>query len=215
MADSFENYLRAINNPSSKLRRTFDDELKFLRKNVKKDCLVLELGCGVGRPTIELSKELGKCVGIDNDKRRIDMAEKNAKKAGVGNIDFIQRDAVETGFKDECFGMTYATYNLLGMVKESDREKLINEMARVTKKGGKVINITWKDDKETTGFLRKYYPSIGLDIINIDDSKTLTSKGEFRRFTKEQLKKYYTDAGLKKIEFFDIGEVWMTIVGVK
>ena len=123
MGDTYDNYLRAIKNPLSDLRKAFDVELKFLRKNVKKDCLVLELGCGVGRPTIELSKDLGKCVGIDNDQRRIDMAEKNAKKAGVRNIDFIQRDAVKTGFKDECFGMTYATYNLLGMVKESDRKK--------------------------------------------------------------------------------------------
>ena len=88
-------------------------------------------------------------------------------------------------------------------------------MARVTKKNGMITNITWKEGTVTTKFLEKYYPSIGIQIISINDLGTVTSKGEFTRFTKKQLKRYYEKSGLKDIEFFDIGSVWMAIRGVK
>jgi len=57
--------------------------------------------------------------------------------------------------------------------------------------------------------------SIGIQIIEYSDSKTITSKGIFKRITKKELFKYYTSANIKKIEFIDVESVWFAIVGVK
>ena len=88
-------------------------------------------------------------------------------------------------------------------------------MARVTKKGGKVVNITWKDDMKTTRFLQKYYPSIGIEIININALRTITSKGIFERLSKMELEVYYEKAGIHSFEFKEINPLWMAIVGTR
>jgi ubiquinone/menaquinone biosynthesis C-methylase UbiE len=216
-SDYLENYLDAIKNPLSELRQTFDAELDFLKKHLSNDCLVLDLGCGIGRPTIDLAKYSKKIVGIDSDSRMLGIASKEAEEKDVSNLEFLEKDVLKTGFPDGSFGVTYATYNLIGSL-DNDKgaiQDLVNEMARITKKGGKIINITWKDDDFTTEFLKKYYPSIDIDILEISDDATKTSKGEFKRFTRDELRGYYECAGLNEIEFCDIGLVWIAVVGKK
>jgi ubiquinone/menaquinone biosynthesis C-methylase UbiE len=214
--DYLENYLKAIRDPLSELRQTFDAELDFLRNHVNRDCVVLDLGCGVGRPTIDLAKFSKKIIGIDNDARMIQLAQEDAAEKDVANLEFIEKNVLNTGFPEGSVGISYATYNLLGSLeKKEDIQKLINEMVRITKHKGKVINITWKDDSVTTEFLKKYYPSINIKILDIDHHSTKTSKGEFKRFSREELRKYYENVGLRDIEFHDIGPVWMAVVGVK
>ena len=88
-------------------------------------------------------------------------------------------------------------------------------MKRVSKNNAKIINITWKDNKETTEFLKRYYPSIRIEVIESDNSKTITSKGIFERISKEELLEYYTSANLKEIKFVDVGSVWIAIIGIK
>ena len=83
------------------------------------------------------------------------------------------------------------------------------------KNNSKIINITWKNNKETTEFLKKYYPSIGIEIIESDHFKTITSKGTFERISKKELLKYYASANLKNIEVVNIGPVWIAIIGIK
>ena len=133
----------------------------------------------------------------------------------INNVEILDDDALNISFSDNSFDLVYDTYNLVGSLKKSECQKLIDEMKRVSKDGTKIINITWKDNKETTEFLKKYYPSIGINIINAGESKTITSKGIFDRISKDELLKYYTSANLRNIEFVDVGSVWIAIIGIK
>lgn len=211
--DYVENYLQAISKPLPELDKTFDAELAFLIKNSKKDNTVLDAGCGAGRPADKFSSYVKKIIGIDNDKKMLDIAKQRCQK--ISNIEFQEKDALSTGFPNDFFDLTYGTYNLIGSLAKENRQKLIDEMARITKKGCKIINITWKDDKETTLFLKKYYPSIGIKILESDDNKTVTSKGVFERISRKELLEYYKNASLKNINFYSIGPVWLAITGTR
>lgn len=211
--DYVQNYIQAIENPLPELKNTFDKELEILKNNSDKNSVVLDVGCGAGRPADLLSKFAKKIVCIDNDKKMLNVAKERCKK--IDNVEILEGDALNISFPDKSFDLVYATYNLVGSLKKSKRQKLIDEMKRVAKKYTKIINITWKDNKETTDFLKRYYPSIGIDIINANESKTITSKGIFERVSKKELFEYYTSANLKNIEFVEVGVVWIAVIGVK
>lgn len=214
MKESYvDNYLKAIENPLPELKETFAAELNFLKKNVNVNSLVLDVGCGAGRPAKSLVPFVRRIVAIDNDQKMLDLAVEKCK--GVRNIEIKNGDALSMDFLDNTFDLAYASYNLIGSLQKDERQKLFNEMNRVVKVGGKIINFTWKNNEATTKFLKNYYPSIGIDIIKIDDGKTITSKQEFDRLSKKELLKYYENVKLTSIKFFDIGSVWVAMVGVK
>lgn len=211
--DYVQNYIQAIENPSPELKNTFDKELEILKKNSDQNSIVLDVGCGAGRPADLLSRFVKKIVCVDNDKKMLSVAKEKCKE--IDNVKILEDNALNLSFSDNSFDLVYATYNLIGSLKKSERQNLINEMKRVAKNNSKIINITWKDNKETTEFLKKYYSSIGIEIIYSDESKTVTSKGTFERISKNELLKYYTSANLKNIEFVEIGTVWIAIIGIK
>lgn len=213
MHDYFENYLKAIDNPPEELKQTFQVEFEFLKNNIKQDFMVLDVGCGVGRPTKDLAQFTGKIIAIDGNDKMLEEAK--VRCDGIENLELKKDDALAMDFPDNSFDLVYASYNLIGDVEPEDKQKLINEMTRVAKPGGRIINMLWKDDKETTEFLKGYYPKIGPPLISIDDTKTVTPIGTFYRTSKKELLNYYQQAGLKNIEFENIGPVWMAVIGKK
>lgn len=209
----FDNYLQAVLHPLPALKKTFEVELGFLKGHVHPQAMVLDVGCGIGRPTLDLAPFVKKIVGIDNDHRMLNWAKK--RKSVHKNLDWVSMDALQLGFPMGTFDVSYSTFNLIGTLEQKHRQKLVNEMAKVTKQGGKVINTTWRDEPEVTRFLRAYYPSIGIEIIEIDEAKSVTSKGTFDRLSKKELVEYYKAAGLKNIRFFDLPPAWRAVVGTK
>lgn len=209
----FLNYIKAVDNPLPELKETFDAELELLKNLANTNSVVLDVGCGVGRPADKLAKFVKKIVAIDNNEQ---MREEAKLRCGdISNIEISEEDALSMNFSDNTFDLAYATYNLVGSVNENDRQNLINEMRRVVKVGGLVINFTWKNDDVATNFLKRYYPSIGIKILDITNKKTITSEGEFARISKAELENYYNESGLTNIVFKDINPVWTAIIGKK
>lgn len=211
--DYVQNYMKAVNNPLPQLKKTYDEELKLLRKFSDDTSVVLDVGCGAGRPADTYAKYVKKLVCIDNDEKMLTIAKERCN--ALSNVEYVEGDALNMKFADETFDLVYATYNLVGSVKKHERQELIDEMKRVAKVGSRVVSLTWKDDRVTTEFLKEYYPSIGLDILEADATKTVTSKGTFERISRRELLKYYKEASIGGIEFVDIGPVWMATVGTK
>ncbi len=207
------NYIQAINNPLPELKDSFVRELELLKDSSDKDDIVLDVGCGAGRPADLFSAFVRKIICIDNDKNMLDLARQRCKN--IDNIEIREGDALHMDFADDQFDLVYATYNLIGSLPKSDRQQLVDEMVRVARTGARIINITWKDNRETTDFLLKYYPSIGIEVISASDSKTVTSKGTFFRVSRQELVDYYTNANIKNINFVDVGPVWIAVVGNK
>jgi arsenite methyltransferase len=112
---------------------------------INKKTKVLDIACGKGRTSIYLAEKYGcRVVGIDILQKSIEEAEYLAKKKGVEHlVSFKVADAVKLPFADNEFDVTLSQAVLV-LVK--NREKVIEEAARVLKSGGSSgwVEISWK-----------------------------------------------------------------------
>jgi len=106
------------------------------RLNLPNDASVLEIGCGPGELTRDLSKMGYRVTGIDRSRSMIHRA--NRGETSPGMVDFLQADALNLPLENGQFDAVIAA-SLLNVV--SDRAGLISEMARVTQSNGIVTAI--------------------------------------------------------------------------
>jgi len=208
-----QNYFKAVQNPLPQLKKVFEVELNFLKSFITKESKVVDFGCGIGRPARDLALYVKEINAFDNDDKVLEKAREYCK--GINNILIENRNAFHTNYPDNNFDLVYATYNLIGSINKEDRLKLVKEMVRIGKLDSKIVNITWLDNNITTEFLKKYYPTIGIDVISINEHETVTSKGVFGRIAREELLKYYKQAKLRDIYFKELNPVWLAIIGTK
>ena len=138
-------------------------EANFLKKAVSnissRNVKVLDVGCGTGRmlsAVFNANKEI-EYNGLDssnemfNELKKKEVFKKNKKK-----ISLILSDAAKLPFKDNSFEITF-TYHLLWHIPKEDQKKIIEEMFRVTKKGGIIIfdilnkDFIWEKSKKYFG----------------------------------------------------------------
>ena len=69
--------------------------IRQLKKYVKEDSVVLDVGCGSGILTI-IAKKLGAdyCFGIDIDKEAVEASKENALKNGIKDIEWLDGDMI-------------------------------------------------------------------------------------------------------------------------
>jgi ubiquinone/menaquinone biosynthesis C-methylase UbiE len=107
----------------------------YLKVGIKDAGLILDIGCGSGmvtRDIVHLTK--GKVIGVDGSEDMIKVAKTILKD--YKNVELRKGDAKKLPFEDNKFDVV--TCNLLLMWAE-DPQKVVDEMARVTKPGGIVL----------------------------------------------------------------------------
>ena len=98
---------------------------------------ILEVGIGSGLTLEHYSPEI-KIIGIDTSKKMLAKAQEKVEKLPKLKVELKEMDATHLDFPDASFCACYAP-SLLSVV--TDPVKVIKEMARVTKKGGKIFII--------------------------------------------------------------------------
>ena len=107
----------------------------YLEVGLKGANLILDVGCGSGIVTRDIARlTKGKIVGIDGSNDMIKVAEKVLKD--YKNVELRVSGAEKLPFDDNTFDVV--TCNLLLMWADNP-QKVVNEMARVTKPEGKVL----------------------------------------------------------------------------
>ncbi len=103
---------------------------------------VLDVGCGPGIDTVALAQMVGpkgKVVGVDLDKSMIAEADRYAEQAGVNEWVFHKQvNSNALPFESETFDSCRSERLLQHLEKP---EQTLEEMARVTKTGGWVVDI--------------------------------------------------------------------------
>ncbi len=96
---------------------------------------VLEVGVGTG---INASLYPTNCqvTGIDLSASMLEKARERVAREGLRNVRLIEMDAANLTFADDAFDIVYAPY-LVSVVP--DPVKVVREMRRVCKPGGKII----------------------------------------------------------------------------
>ena len=108
---------------------------------LKEDSIVLEVGCGLGALCEMLSKYVlkGKVVGVDLDSKLIEEAQKRANRLSNRAVfEYKEGNAYSLPIPDNFADFTVCQTLLMHL---NEPTKAINEMKRVTKKGGIVVAI--------------------------------------------------------------------------
>lgn len=132
---------RLTQDPYHKLE--FDTTLHFLKKYLPKKGLILDAGGGPGRYTIELAKSGYDIVLLDLTPKLLGVAKREIKKAGVQNkIKEIKEGSIDnlSMFENNTFDAVICLGGALShIVNKKQREKAINELARVARKNSPVF----------------------------------------------------------------------------
>ena len=108
--------------------------MDFIEEHLDLCSNILDVACGNGRHSIELSKRNCNVTGLDIAKDMIFMAQ---KKASALKIPFVVGDMVHLPFRSLTFDAAICMWNslqdVLGAVK---RKTAVQEMSRVLKQGG-------------------------------------------------------------------------------
>jgi len=98
---------------------------------------VLDVGCGIGTPSIYLAKELGcRTTGISTSAVGVEIARARAAEQGVGETArFEVRDAMDNGLPDASFDRVFSLESAHLM---PDKARMFRECYRVLKPGGKL-----------------------------------------------------------------------------
>ncbi len=131
--------------------------------NLKPGDVVLDLGCGPGLWTHLLAEKVkpnGRVVGLDFSHDLINYAMENLKKDSLSNIiEFRKGNFYDTPFKENTFDLVFFG-NCFAYV--SDYFKVLEEMKRVTKKGGRIAA---KDFDGALFIVHPIEPQLSLKIL--------------------------------------------------
>ncbi|MGC9517820.1 MAG: class I SAM-dependent methyltransferase [Methanomicrobiales archaeon] len=119
-------------------------EVDFIEKeiNYNKNLKILDIGCGTGRHTIELTKRGYKITGIDLSESMIAKAREKAQISGL-NIDFHIADARNLPFEDQ-FDIVIMLCEGAFPLMETDEMnfQILKNAAKALKPNGKLIFTT-------------------------------------------------------------------------
>jgi 2-polyprenyl-6-hydroxyphenyl methylase/3-demethylubiquinone-9 3-methyltransferase len=170
----------------------FQREIEYMKKNIKPNSKILDVGCDFGRHMKILAEFSKEVVGIDNNKDMIQKAKQNL--SGLNNVRLFLQDARKLEFEDNYFDYVICMDNTFGQI--SNKLKALKEMKRVAKKGGNVVISVCSE--KALQYRIEDCKKVGLTITKIEAGKIYTKEGLIsEQFTKLQLKNLFDYVGLK------------------
>jgi len=116
-----------------RVKQYLEAEIEYVLDKLKATDKVLELGCGYGRVLQRLIGKSEKVVGIDTSYASLRMAREFV--GDISSCSLIEMDAVELGFRKDCFNAVVCIQNGISAFAVNQR-KLVEESVRVTRPGG-------------------------------------------------------------------------------
>lgn len=164
---------------------------------------VLDVGCGMGTPAIRLAQATGgRVTGITVSHEQVKRAAARAEAAGLADrVSIRWADAAALPFEEKSFDAVWALESIIHM---PDRVRVLREIARVVRPGGRVVLTDFFErapipDHKRAAVAQFYENWVMGPRVTIDD---------YPRLVRE--------AGLRLVEVSDISEQVMrrTLEGI-
>lgn len=109
---------------------------------------VLDVATGPGEPALTIARLVrpGRVTGIDLSERMVDLANENAKRASLDNVEFKVMDAEALTLADGSFDLVTCRF---GLQIVTNPEVALAEMHRVLKPGGRLAATVWGPGERT------------------------------------------------------------------
>jgi ubiquinone/menaquinone biosynthesis C-methylase UbiE len=123
-----------------KLKQQAEDSMEYRhalydKVDLKNKKNILDVGCGTGAVTLDIAQSTnGQVTGIDIDTEKMEEAQKVL--SNIPNIKLMEADVLNLPFEDDTFDLVLFSVVLIYI---QDQQKAIDEMVRVTSKGGYVM----------------------------------------------------------------------------
>ena len=114
---------------------------------IKPAFFVADIGSGSGFLALPLSKKVTKVYAVDVQLEMLEALEQKIRKLGIKNIEVLLAGENEIPLESRSVDLLLSVNTLHEF---DDKGRMISEMARVLKEGGKAVISDWK--KENTGF---------------------------------------------------------------
>ncbi|MCK5136610.1 MAG: class I SAM-dependent methyltransferase [Bacteroidales bacterium] len=201
-------------------------QVKFVKNTLAETCQLslLDIGCGTGDLSLELSKSFKKVVGIDLDEAMLDQAR--SKSAEDGNVEFINLNMMDIGqhFGNDAFNSIVCFGNTLVHLNTPDSiSGFINQCKRVLTQDGKlllqIINYDRILDLKISSlptlenndirFVRNYQYLEGMHLIDFETILTVKStnqviKSNIRLYPlrKAEIESLIKEAGFRSFQVY-------------
>lgn len=128
---------------------------------IKKDHLILDIGCGFGKVSLQLAFQGFYVEGIDINETGILAAQESARKLNLDDkAHFRVGDATDLPYMEDKFDVVIMHGLLTIIVDKSDRNKIIQEAYRVLKPEGHLYIVdfgqTWHSDIYRERYLKDF-----------------------------------------------------------
>jgi ubiquinone/menaquinone biosynthesis C-methylase UbiE len=148
---------------------------------IKPNFTVADLGCGSGYFTVPLAAKAKKVYGIDVQKEMIDFLREKIRKLKIKNVELLLSKPNEIPLEDENVDVLLSVNTLHEF---DNRKRMIEEIKRVVKKGGKLLIVDFM--KKETGF----GPPVEIRVSKAQAVRLFEAKG-FTLVEKKDLPYHY------------------------
>lgn len=167
----------------------FDQEMIFKEINLKQGDQVLDLGCGRGDYSLRAAEfvgDNGRVYALDIHREVIEDLNRTVQTNDLKNIKTIASDILQPlPFDDNSIDVALIVTVLHTLNMATDRQKLLPELYRIIKPGGRVITIDCKKEESHFG------PSVE------------------RRIAAEKLAEYFQQYNFEPLKHVDLGAFYM------
>lgn len=166
--------------------------ISYTKKYVKETDIVLDIGCGTGITTIELTNYVKEIHALDLSGNMLKIAKEKAISKGINNISFHQKSIFNQEFQNQNYDVIIA-FNVLCYIQED--VNFIYRIYDLLKDGGLFISVTdCLGEKESIMIsLQKLLGRFGIiPKINIYTTTELEKKIIDCKFTIEQSENLHT-----------------------
>ncbi|KAJ5456051.1 uncharacterized protein N7458_004315 [Penicillium daleae] len=108
--------------------------------NLREGETVIDLGCGGGIDVLLAAQKVGrkgKAIGVDMTKSMLDLAQKNAEKAGASNASFVKASITSIPLPNSTANCIISNC-VVNLVPGADKQQAFHEMFRLLIPGGRV-----------------------------------------------------------------------------